>query len=115
MLDYQNWKTEIEKEEECQYVAITAERKLKFADCIRREYFCQRSYFSRIKTEDRRRSVRSLGSGKVGSTCLSRIILDIKGSRSVKVIFFRLHVGHKNEIIRTRIPKDECTKIICTQ
>lgn len=108
--EFEKWKKEIEETNKCQYVSKVVERKLKHANCVRREYFCHRSYSADIKTSNRKRSVKSLGSNKMGCVCPSRIIVDIKG-KLLNVTFFEKHIGHECEIVRTRIPKDERAKI----
>lgn len=105
-----NWKQNIEQKTQSQYVVLMAEREIKSKNCIRKEYFCHRSYSMRSNTEERKRSMKSLGSNKMGAVCPSRMIVDILEKR-VEVNFFRKFVGHLCEVIRTKIPKNERFKI----
>lgn len=54
--------------------------------------------------------MKSCGSNKIGYSCPSRMIVNFVG-KTVKVEFFREHVGHICELIRTKIPSDDRAKI----
>lgn len=104
-----NWKQSIEHKTQSQYVVLMAEREIKSKNCIRKEYFCHRSYSMR-SSEERKRSMKSLGTNKIGAVCPSRMIVD-NLEEQVEVTFISKHIGHLCEVIRTKIPKDERFKI----
>lgn len=114
VLEFEGWKKKIEKEDKCQYVTDTWERRLVNFEYVRREYICYRPflYTSRIKGQTRKWKVKSLGSNRIGAACPSRIIVDyVPRKSSVLVQFYRKHIGHTCDLIRTHIPEHERTKI----
>lgn len=59
-----------------------------------------------VKTEGRKRALKSLGTNKISVACPSKMCVEIKGTE-VNVDFIRLHLGHKCEVTRMVLSNDE--------
>ncbi|KAL4098796.1 hypothetical protein QTP88_023332 [Uroleucon formosanum] len=103
---FNSWKLEIEKETRSRYVRSSGQRKISNGSKICKEYFCHRSFVPVVKTEGRKRAIKSLGINKTSVSCPSKMCVKIKGTE-VSVEFIRLHLGHQCEVTRMVLLNDK--------
>ncbi|KAE9523016.1 hypothetical protein AGLY_016647 [Aphis glycines] len=103
---FKDWKLEIEKETRSRYVRCSGQRKISNGSKIRKEFFGHRSFMPVVKTEGRKRALKSLSTNKISVACPSKMCVEIKGTE-VNVDFIRLHLGHKCEVTRMVLSNDE--------
>lgn len=104
ILEFRAWKLKLEKETQSQYVTIRGLRKR--SNYTQREFICHRSYIAKSISTQRKRTLKSLGTNKIGGTCPSRMIVRIT-DKTVSVNFIRIHIGHCTETIRMRLPSNQ--------
>lgn len=103
------WKSNIEKDTQTQYVAERGLRQ--YNTYSQREYVCHRSYQPVLRGPDRKRTLKSVGTNKIGAACPSRMIVKFMDSKTVIVNFVRCHIGHTADIIRMSLPREQRAEI----
>ncbi|KAL4107403.1 hypothetical protein QTP88_017746, partial [Uroleucon formosanum] len=106
LIGFNSWKLEIEKETRSRYVRSSGQRKISNGSKICKEYFCHRSFVPVVKTEGRKRAIKSLGTNITSVSCPSKMYVEIKGTE-VNVEFICLHLGHQCEVTRMVLSSDE--------
>ncbi|XP_065206568.1 uncharacterized protein LOC135835966 [Planococcus citri] len=95
---FHEWKTAIEKENHCRYVAACGRK------YNHERYKCHRSGDFRSKSKGVR-LLKKQGSKKIGAYCPSKIIVNKKGNVCTAK-FYRTHVGHENELCHVSLTAD---------
>lgn len=103
MSNFHDWKSAIEKENNCRYVASCGRR-----DKVER-YICHRSGEFKSKSKGLR-SLKRQGSKKIGSYCPSKMIV-YKVGEMCDVKFVKTHIGHENEVYHLTLPPEIKSKI----
>ncbi|XP_064483824.1 uncharacterized protein LOC135396665 [Ornithodoros turicata] len=101
--DFHAWKEEMQKATRSHFIKRTGKKRLKDggSKCY---YICNRSGAFIEKTQHRKRSIKSQGSVKCGSTCLADMSAIFQNGK-VSVVFQASHYGHDFELCHTLLTK----------
>ncbi|CAL1285034.1 unnamed protein product [Larinioides sclopetarius] len=106
---FETWKTRYEETTGYGYTLRVSERVLRSGEA-KSHYICHRSGVHKSESKGQRK-LKKGGSNKIGTTCPS--ILEVSRSvadGSVKVVFWKTHIGHDADTIHLPIHKTKSTK-----
>lgn len=114
LLDFHIWKNKIQTENLSFYSLDTGTKQLVGGTIYKQFYDCHRSYKYKPKG-DHQRALKSMGSNKSGKACPSRMEVTIIGNmeepKSIKVKFWKTHIGHIQDLGRLFLDKETRTII----
>ncbi|KAB0790536.1 hypothetical protein PPYR_15062, partial [Photinus pyralis] len=101
--EFDTWKANMESNTNASYVLDTCEKKLK--NGLRQYLNCHRSFNFSMK-QSRKRSIKHIGSNKIGFACPSRMVVT-KTFQKILVTFYPNHCGHECEMGRLRLQQND--------
>lgn len=105
LTEFQTWKSEYEGKNCVSYV-MNCSAKKRANNTIKRYYYCHRSHTYK-PTGQNKRSMKNIGSNKIGAGCPSSIELTVSPSGVHSVKIWPVHLGHTMEVNRCKLTKEE--------
>ena len=97
ILEFTNWKLEIEKDDKVHFVKDTGVKNRKSGK--RYFFYCHRSHKEKHSGKGKR-NIKSAGTNKLNSACPASMIVTEKDNGEVDVCFWKSHFGHTIELGR---------------